>query len=137
MSFTPEQLALQAHIKAENEKFDASCRASGATFWTLTVDDPAHWAEMGIFNIEQYELAMLKGLFSDIYKDDCGCRPNLSQWTPDEMRQWLERRRNNPPPLDDDIIPDDEELAFLKPYQPPQGLVSLGEIIDVAAIKVS
>ena len=51
MNFTQEQLDLQAHIKSSNEKFVEECKANGATAWGVTVDDPAHWAEYGVFNI--------------------------------------------------------------------------------------
>lgn len=75
MNFTQEQLALQAHIKADNEAFVARCKAEGATAWGVTVDDPAHWAEYGVFNIAQYERYSLVSYISDAHKDAHGFRP--------------------------------------------------------------
>jgi len=52
---TTEQHALNAYIKQENDKFEANCKARGATFWcvnALTADDLTHY---GVYNVEQYK----------------------------------------------------------------------------------
>ena len=94
MNFTQEQLALQAHIKADNEAFVARCKAEGATAWGVTVDDPAHWAEMGVFNIEQYERYSLVSYISDAHKDAHGFRPrhfDYDSMSMDELKALADR----------------------------------------------
>lgn len=92
--FTEDQLALQAHIKAANDKFEAACRARGCEFYGLLVDDPAHWARQGVFTVAEYESCMLRGEFSDRYKEENGFRPDLSRWTEEAMVEWLARLRS-------------------------------------------
>ena len=46
---------LQQYIETQNAKWVADCEANGATFYTTTVSDPAHWAEYGIYTVEQYQ----------------------------------------------------------------------------------
>lgn len=74
-NYTVEQLALQAHIKAQNEAFVAKCKANGATFWMHPTNDIDHWIEAGINTIEQYELNQAIAFFSDFYKEVVGIRP--------------------------------------------------------------
>ena len=94
MNFTQEQLALQAHIKADNEAFVARCKAEGATAWGVTVDDPAHWAEMGVVNIDQYERYSLISYISDAHKDAHGFRPrhfDYESMSMDELKALADR----------------------------------------------
>lgn len=77
-SFTAEQIALRDHIEATNAKFVAEAKANGATAWFTTVSDPAHWAECGIFTIEQYERDRLISYISDVSKDARGYRTRLN-----------------------------------------------------------
>ena len=91
VDFTPEQLALQAHIRADNARFEKQCRDAGASFYTQLVDDPAHWAAMGITTIVQWEASMLRSEFSDTFKDRNGIRPDLSRYSEQEMREYLSR----------------------------------------------
>jgi len=74
-TFTADQIALQAHIEASNAKFVADCKARGATFWTTTVADPAHWAEYGVYTVAQYERYGLEQDVWELYKDVHGFRP--------------------------------------------------------------
>lgn len=74
-NFTADQLALQAHIEAQNAAFVARCESEGATAWCTTVSDPAHWASMDIFTVEQYERESLISYISDAHKDAYGFRP--------------------------------------------------------------
>ena len=46
---------LQQYIETQNAKWVAECEANGSTFYTTTVSDPDHWAEYGIYTIEQYQ----------------------------------------------------------------------------------
>lgn len=79
-TFTAEQIQLQAHIEAENAKWVAECEAMGAEFYTTTVSDPAHWAEMGVFTVEQYKRDSLISYISDGHKDAYGFRPRHYDW---------------------------------------------------------
>jgi len=74
-TFTTEQIALQSHIESENAKWTAECKARGATFWTTTVSDPAHWAEYGIYTVAQYKRYGLEMDVWELYKDVNGFRP--------------------------------------------------------------
>ena len=47
--------AINDYIASENAKFEARCKAEGATFWcvsALTADD---LAEYGVYTLEQYK----------------------------------------------------------------------------------
>jgi urocanate hydratase len=92
--FTADQLALQAHIEAQNAAFVARCEAEGATAWCTTVSDPAHWASMDIFTIEQYERESLISYISDAHKDAYGFRPrgyNYSEWSMEDLQEEADR----------------------------------------------
>lgn len=87
---TNDQIALQAHIEAENAEFNARCEANGATWWTNTVSDPAHWEGYGITTIEGYERHCLISSISDGYKEQHGFRPRfmgLNDMSIDELRK--------------------------------------------------
>ena len=86
-SFTAEQIALRDHIEAANAKFVAEAKANGATAWFTTVSDPAHWAEFGIFTIEQYERDRLISYISDVSKEARGYRERLNwdEYTMEEL----------------------------------------------------
>ena len=94
MTFTADQLALQAHIEAANAKFVAKCEANGADWYCTTVSDPAHWAEFGVFTIEQYERQSLISYISDAHKDAYGFRPrgfNYSEWSIADLEAEADR----------------------------------------------
>jgi hypothetical protein len=76
-NYTADQLALKAHIEARNAEWVARCEAEGATFYTTTTTDLDHWAESGVFNLEQYERHCLIGEISDASKDAYGFRLRL------------------------------------------------------------
>lgn len=93
-NFTADQLALQAHIEAENAAFVARCEAEGATWYCTTVSDPAHWAKVGIFTIEQYERDSLISYISEAHKDAYGFRPrgyNYSEWSFEALQEEADR----------------------------------------------
>lgn len=92
--FTADQLALQAHIEAANAKFVAKCEANGADWYCTTVSDPAHWAEFGVFTIEQYERQSLISYISDAHKDAYGFRPrgyNYAEWSMADLEAEADR----------------------------------------------
>ena len=94
MTFTADQLALQAHIEESNAKFVAKCEANGAEWYCTTVSDPAHWAEFGVFNIEQYKRQSLISYISDAHKDAYGFRPrgfNYAEWSIADLEDEADR----------------------------------------------
>lgn len=85
--FTAEQLELQAYIQAENEK----AVQAGAMF--TTTDEIEHWAEYGIFNIEQYRHFSAVGCYIDVYKSIHGIKPrwmDFSQMTTEQIYEDLD-----------------------------------------------
>ena len=76
MNYTAAQMELVAHIEAQNAKAlawvaeDPTNRAVG-----ITVTDPAHWAEYGIFSVDQYEHYMASMSHYDVFKRVHGFRP--------------------------------------------------------------
>ena len=58
--YTTEQIALKAHIEAENKAFNEKCQASGAQWWTTTTSDIDHLAGYGVTTIAQYERQSLE-----------------------------------------------------------------------------
>jgi hypothetical protein len=88
--FTADQIALEAHIVAENAAFNEQCKANGATWWTNTVSDPTHWAEYDITTIAGYERHCVISSIWDGYKELNGFRPrfmNLDEMSMDELRK--------------------------------------------------
>jgi hypothetical protein len=75
MNYTTDQLALQAFINAENEKFIEQAKSRGATGWAVHVSDTAHWAEYDIFTIEQYQHFDAQSTHYDLFKEINGIRP--------------------------------------------------------------
>jgi hypothetical protein len=69
MNYTADQLALQAHIRAENEQFVAEAKTNSATLIMTPMDDLDVWAAMGVYNIEQYVRSSLLGEISDMEKE--------------------------------------------------------------------
>ena len=82
---------LQKYIEAENAKWIAECEANGATWYTTTVSDPAHWAEMDVFTVEDYKRSQLISYISDAHKEAYGFRPRGYDWdnmSMDELSKW-------------------------------------------------
>ena len=82
---------LQKYIEAENAKWVAECEAQGATWYTTTVSDPAHWAEMDVFTVEDYQRYQQISYISDAHKDAYGFRPRGYDWdnmSMDELKAW-------------------------------------------------
>ena len=92
--FTADQLALQAHIEASNAKFAAQCEVKGSNAYFTTVSDPAHWADFGVYTIEEYERQSLISYISDAHKDAYGFRPrdyNYAEWTMAQLEEEADR----------------------------------------------
>ena len=82
---------LQKYIEAKNAKWIAECEANGATWYTTTVSDPAHWAEQGVFTVEDYKRSQLIRNISDAHKEAYGFRPRGYDWdnmSMDELLKW-------------------------------------------------
>lgn len=92
-NYTAEQIALREHIRAENARFEAQCKASGATWWAVIVDDLDYWASCGVTTVAAFRRDQLLGEFSDTYKSENGFRPDLSRWSEAAMEQWLKDTR--------------------------------------------
>ena len=74
MSYSKEQLELQAHIEAENTKLKIEAEKNGGFCFT-TVSDLDHWAEYGVYNIAQYEHHNAAMSHYDFYKEVHDIRP--------------------------------------------------------------
>lgn len=55
MTYTTEQMALKAHIGAENAKSKAQMEKTPGLWISMMTDDLEHWADYGIYNVDQYE----------------------------------------------------------------------------------
>ena len=129
--FTAEQLELQAHIQAENEK----ARAEGALFTTM--EDLQQWAEYGVFNIEQYQHHSAVGTYIDVYKSINGIKPrwmDFSQMTTeqiyadlDQMVQAEERWEREKQEAEKKLL---AERKHNNRYRPNNALAGLGELLS-------
>jgi hypothetical protein len=94
MTFTADQLALQAHIEAKNAEFVKRCEEEAAELYYTTVSDPAHWAEFDVFTIEDYKRYSLISYISDGHKDAYGFRPrgeNYYEWSTEALTEEADR----------------------------------------------
>jgi hypothetical protein len=91
MTYTAEQLELQAYIDAENAEFIAQAKASGSCFTLTPSNDLDMWAEYGVYNIEQYKHMYLVGAISDMQKELYGFRLRIdySNSTVEQLEQEL------------------------------------------------
>lgn len=76
-------MELEEHIKRENEASRVQLeelRAKGEQifFWGETVTDPKHWAEYGVYTVEQYEVFCIRCDYSDLHKDVFGVKDHLA-----------------------------------------------------------
>ena len=55
MTYTAEQMALKAHIQAENEQSRKQMEETEGLWISMMTDDLQHWADYDIYNVEQYE----------------------------------------------------------------------------------
>lgn len=130
MAYSAEQLALQAHIQAQN----ADAREAGACL--LPVDDLDHWASYDIFTIEQYEHYMASAAYIDIYKEINGIKPRwinfdamsteeihaeISSMSKAQMQRQMELREATEKRK--------QALAHNNRYRPNHALAGLGELL--------
>ena len=82
------------HIKAENAKTQAWVDKDPQNRWAgFITDDPQHWADYGIYNVDQYEHYMAKMAVWEMYKEVNGIRPrwmNLDDMSIEELEAELE-----------------------------------------------
>lgn len=71
MSYTEEQMALRKHIDTINEASRKRMEREAGLFIGIVTNDLDHWADYGIYNVEQYEF----------YMDYEGCKDWLASWT--------------------------------------------------------
>lgn len=95
MTYTADQLALQAHIQAENAKTEAWIAEDPENrFAGIITDDLDHWAGYGVKSVDQYERYMLEMELWDAYKEVNGYRPrhmDMSSMSVEELQSRLER----------------------------------------------
>jgi hypothetical protein len=97
MTFTADQIALQAHIEAKNaEALAWAAEVEGR--WTSTVvSDPAHWAEQGITTVAQYDHHMAAMTHYEVYRDIHGIKPrwiDYDSMTTEEIEEELDEMSN-------------------------------------------
>ena len=106
--FSQSQLELKAYIEEQNsiyQKQAAAARLQGKDYIVFELtSDPAHWAEQGIYTVDQFDFQMALSAYSDSYKEVNGMRPDLSGFkTLREVevamagldRQWAEQQMEN------------------------------------------
>ena len=128
-AFTPDQLALQAHIEASNAKLVARAETEGWTFYTTMVSDPAHWAQIDVFTVEEYERQNLISYISDAHKDAYGFRPrgyNYNEWTMTQLEAEADR-------LSDEVTQVILEREFTEAREVEALEVRIADLIDMGA----
>lgn len=58
MTYTAEQIELRDYIAAKNEGYRKEMAENPNLWIGITVEDPEHWAQYGIYTVEQYEFYM-------------------------------------------------------------------------------
>lgn len=80
---TPDQIALAAHIEAENAKTLEWVNAAPGRWAGMLVSDPLHWAEQDIFSIADLQLFEARNLVWELYYSVNGHKPrHLGLWGP-------------------------------------------------------
>jgi|AntRauTorcE11897_2_1112592.scaffolds.fasta_scaffold00114_66 hypothetical protein len=75
-NLTADQIALVDYIEAANAKTMAWVAEDSENRWAMMpVVDAEHWAEMGVYSVEQYERHMAIATHWNCYKDVYGFRP--------------------------------------------------------------
>lgn len=81
MTYTADQIALQAHIEAENDKSRAEMEANPDLWIGIIASDPEHWAGYGITTIEGYEHYMAACTNFEVFRDTNGYKPSWQRYT--------------------------------------------------------
>lgn len=69
-------MTLEQHIRNMNDKTRAWVAEDPDNRWAgLLVEDTAHWAEMGIYTVAQFQRYEMETSIWDLYKEVTGIRP--------------------------------------------------------------
>ena len=112
---------LQQYIQAQNESFVKECKARGAVAYFTTVEDPAHWAEFGVYTVEDYTKFQLAAAIADLSKSAYGYK-NRVDWKTTSLEE-LER-------LEDSYARAAEEAYEMEKDQEEKDLASFKESIS-------
>ena len=90
MNYTADQLALQAHIEAENAAFAATCKPGSCMI--LPAADLDMWARMDVYTVDQYIRFSLLSEISDTQKELYGfrMRNDYSNATNEQLQDELD-----------------------------------------------
>lgn len=83
MTYTADQIALQAHLETEAAATKAKIASGEYTFATYYTTDLEHWAEMEVFSIDDLRRHDAIASYSDTFKEMHGFRDRSNNW--DEM----------------------------------------------------
>lgn len=79
-NFTADQIALEAHINAENVKTQAWIDAAEGRWAGMMVSDPAHWAGYDIYTIAGYEHYMAASANFETIREIDGYKPSWGRY---------------------------------------------------------
>lgn len=83
-------MTLAEHLAARNAEIRAWVAEDPENRWAgLLTEDLAHWAECGVYTLEQFERYELENLVWEMYKDAMGFRPrhmDFKSMTDEELR---------------------------------------------------
>ena len=95
---SPSQVLLLIHLEAERDKTRAWVAEDPENRWAgYSTTELDHWAESGVYSIEQYERYNLEGIISDLSKEVYGFRMryNVSTMTTKELQDIHESLFND------------------------------------------
>lgn len=96
-NLTADQIALVAHIEAENAKAQAWAEEKEGRFAGMVVTDPAHWAEQNITTVAQYDHYMASMTHYEVYRDIHGIKPRWMDYdamTTEEIQAEIDEMAN-------------------------------------------
>jgi hypothetical protein len=93
MVFTAREMSLKSninvlgYIQAENAKRDAQAKAEGWQFWTLMTESLAD----EYTNVYELELMLAECTYSDMHKEEYGCRPaSIKGYTLEQLEEMID-----------------------------------------------
>lgn len=79
-TLTADQLALRDYLEAQAEKTRQWVAEDPANRWACSaVSDPLHWAEYGIFSVDEFIKYEAVNLAYELHKDRYGFKPNYAE----------------------------------------------------------
>jgi len=80
---------LLQHIESLNAKADLMMKQEPGLWMSHYTDDMSHWAEMGVYTVDDFERHQLIAGISDASKDLYGCRMRLDwdRYTTEELEK--------------------------------------------------